>query len=186
MNAIEKFELEELENNSVEEKPAFEINNLDSLNWAFRKISALNSQKSEIESLAAAERDRINLWEEKETSSIKNSIAYFESAIQAYHFDELAADPKKKTITTPYGKSKSTTSKEQPEKLDEAAVLEHLKESELVQYVQVKETLKWSELKKSVTIVELENGSKQCVDETGQIVPGVGVKPKSITFKTEV
>lgn len=186
MNAIEKYELEELENNSVEEKPAFEINSLDSLNWAFRKISALNAQKTEIESLAAAEKQRIAEWEQKETSSIKDSISFFEAAIQKYHFAELAADPKKKTITTPYGKSKSTTSKEQPEKLNEAAVLEHLKANELQQFVQVKETLKWADLKKSVSIVELENGSKQCVDETGQIVPGVGVKPTTITFKVEV
>jgi len=52
-------------------------------------------------------------------------------------------------------------------------VLEHLKANELQQFVQVKETLKWADLKKSVSIVELENGSKQCVDETGQIVPGI-------------
>lgn len=186
MNAIEKMEIEELEVNSVEEKAPFEISNLDSLNWAFRKISALSSQKKEIETLATTEKQRISEWEEKTTSSIKDSIQYFEDAIRLYHFAELQNDPKKKSITTPYGKSKSTTSKEQPEKLDEAAALEHVKANDLTDYVQVKESLKWAELKKAVSIVELEDGSKQCVDETGQVIPGIGVKAQNITFKVEV
>lgn len=186
MNAIEKYELEELENNSVEEKPAFEINSLDSLNWAFRKISALNAQKTEIETLAAAEKQRIAEWEQKETSSIKDSISFFEAAIQKYHFEELQADPKKKTITTPYGKSKSTTSKEQPEKGDEEAILKHLEESELNAYIKVEESLKWGDLKKNLTIIELEDGTKKIIDEFGQVVPGVYVKPQTINFKTEV
>lgn len=186
MNAIEKYEIEELQEGSVEEKTAFEIDNLDSLNWAFRKINALNVQKKEFETLAATEKKRIAEWEEKETSSIKDSIRYFEDAIRLYHFNELQIDPKKKSITTPYGKSKSTTSKEQPEKVDEDAALEHLKANELNQFIQVKESLKWADLKKVVTIVELENGTKQCVDENGQIVPGIAVKEQNTTFKVEV
>lgn len=182
MNALQQLEVEELE--SVEGQPSFKIENLDSLNWAFRKISALNSQKAEIDALAKAEIQRITEWQNKETSAIKDSIGYFESAIKEYHFNELQ-NGGKKTITTPFGKVSSKTTGEQPEATDKVQLLQHVEENGLDQYVKIKKEVAWADIKKTLQIAEV-NGNKVVVDETGQVVPGVGVKPTTTTFKVEV
>lgn len=183
MNALQQLEVEEL-NEIVEEQPKFEIANLDSLNWAFRKISALSAQQAEIDALAQAEKKRIQEWQDSETASIKNSIDYFKGAIAQYHAAELE-NGGKKTIATPFGKSKATTSKEQPDAVDKDALLAHVEENGLDQYVKVKKEVAWGDIKKNLIIGEV-NGNKVVIDETGQIVPGVNVKPESTSFKVEV
>lgn len=183
MNALQRLEVDEL-NETVEEQPKFEITNLDSLNWAFRKISALTAQQAEIDGLAQAEKQRIQQWQDSETASIKDSIDYFKGAIAQYHAAELE-NGGKKTITTPFGKSKSTTSKEQPDAVDKSALLAHVEENGLDQYVKVKKEVAWADIKKTLTIAEIDE-KKVVIDETGQVVPGVSVKPESTSFKVEV
>lgn len=182
MNALQQLEVEELA--SVEEQPKFEITNLDSLNWAFRKISALKAQKAEIDGLADAEKRRIQRWHDEETKSIVDSIGYFEAIIKQYHAGELE-NGGKKTIATPYGKVKATTMKEQPDAFDKDALLAHVEENGLDQYVKVKKELAWADIKKTLTIAEIDE-KKVVIDETGQVVPGVSVKPESTSFKVEV
>ena len=187
MNPLHAIELEELETVDVqneEVKERFKIENLDQLNWAFRKISALNAQKKEIDELAQAELNRIKEWQEKETKPIQDSIQFFESLIKEYHQKMLALDPKKnKTLSTPFGKSKSRTTKESPEKGDVEKLLQHIKESGMDEFI--KEDVKWGDFKKTLKIVEV-NSKKMVIDEYGQIVPGVVIKPATTTFKVEV
>lgn len=49
----------------------------------------------------------------------------------------------------------------------------------------IKNSVKWADLKKSLKIVEI-SGEKVVVDENGQIVPGVIVKPESTSYFVEV
>lgn len=58
MNPLQAFELNEISNNSLrqESRPQFEITDMNSLNWAFRKIGALKTQEKEIKALAATEK----------------------------------------------------------------------------------------------------------------------------------
>ncbi|MEK5524116.1 host-nuclease inhibitor Gam family protein [Heyndrickxia sp. FSL W8-0423] len=185
MNALQQYELMEVEDiqslDTTEHR--FEITDLDSLNWAFRKLSALKSKEKEIKQLANVERDRINQWEKGELSTIENSTSFFESLIQQYHAKKLAEDPKAKTISTPYGKSKTRKSKEAPEKENEEQLLDYVLQNEMVDYI--KNSVKWSDLKKTLKIVEI-SGEKVVVDENGQLVKGVTVKPESISYSVEV
>lgn len=182
MNSLQQLELMEVEEIQAQEVK-FEITDLNSLNWVFRKLSALKSQEKEIKQLAALERERIAQWEQGQLNSIQNSMSFFEGHIQAFHAQQLAADPKAKTISTPYGKSKSRVSKEAPEKENEEAILQHVLENDMDAYI--KNSLKWADFKKSVRIVEI-SGEKVVVDETGQLVPGMTVKPESISYSVEV
>lgn len=183
MNKLQEVELEEMD--SVEsEFNKFEINDIDSLNWAFRKLSALKSKEKETKQLADKERIRITSWEQSELSHVRSSIEFFETMAAQYHMKQLAEDPKSKTISTPYGKVKSTTSKAQPDKYNEEQLLEFVKNNELP-FVETVEKLKWGELKKSLQVVEL-NGQQVVVDVSGQFVPGAIVKPQSTTFKVEI
>lgn len=182
LQQAELFEVEDIEQMHLEPN-RFEITDLNSLNWAFRKIAALKTKEKEVKQLADAERDRISDWERSELNPVHNSIEFFESLIQQYHSRMLADDPKAKTLSTPYGKSKTRRTKEQADKADEKVILQHVVENGMDEYI--KPTLKWADLKKSLKIVEVD-GQKVAVDGTGQIVPGVSVKPESISYSVEV
>ncbi|MDH5161482.1 host-nuclease inhibitor Gam family protein [Heyndrickxia oleronia] len=183
MNALQQNELLEIDEIESQEQTQFEITDLDSLNWAFRKLSALKSKEKEIKQLANVERDRIDQWEKSELSTIENSTSFFEGLIQRYHAKQLAEDPKVKTISTPYGKSKTRKSKEAPEKANEDELLEYVLENEMLDFI--KNSVKWSDFKKTLKIVEI-SGEKIVVDENGQLVKGVTVKPESISYSVEV
>jgi hypothetical protein len=182
MNVLQEFELQELENQE-ELKQRFQITGIDSLNWAFRKLSAYKAKASEVEQLAQAERERIDRWEEEQKKSIQQNIEFFEQLISEYHAKVLQDDPKAKTLSTPYGKSKARKSKAQPEKVDENMLLKHIKENGMTEFI--KESVKWGDLKKALKVVEV-NGDQVVIDENGQVVPGVVVKPEAITYSVEV
>jgi hypothetical protein len=192
MDALLKKELQVVESffddaTNVEEGQethySFQITDLNSLNWVFRKLAALKSKEKEIKQLAEAERQRIADWERGELSTISNRLESFETMIATYHAKQIELDPKAKTISTPYGKSKSRTSKEAPEKDAEGEILYHVIENGMDDYIKM--SLKWADLKKSLKIVEV-SGEKVVVDENGAIVPGVIVKPESISYSVEV
>ncbi|CAG9620848.1 host-nuclease inhibitor Gam family protein [Sutcliffiella rhizosphaerae] len=187
LNQLQEIELLDVEDiNSQGESndaPKFEITDLDSLNWVFRKMAALKAKQKDIQQLADVERQRISDWEKGELSSITSSLEFFESKVAVFHMEELAKDPKAKTISTPYGKSKTRKSKEAPEKENEDVILQHVIESGLDDFI--KQSVKWGDLKKSLKIAEI-SGEKVVVDENGQIVPGVTIKPESISYSVEV
>lgn len=182
MNALQQNELLEVDQLQDGEQQ-FEITDINGLNWAFRKLSALKSKEKEINQLANVERDRIAEWEKGELISVHNSITFFESHVQRYHAEQLAVDPKQKTISTPYGKSKTRKSKEAPDKANEELLLDYVIQNDLAEYI--KNSVKWADLKKSLKIVEISD-EKVVIDDTGQIVPGVTVKPESIFYSVEV
>ena len=186
MNKLQEVELAEMEymDATDSESTKFEITDIDSLNWVFRKLSALKSKENETKQLAEKERLRILSWEQGELSTMQNSVEFFESMIAQYHMKQLEADPKAKTISTPYGKTKSTTSKAAPEKQNEEQLLSFVEENKLP-FIETKKSLKWGELKKTLQIVE-KDGQQIVIDENGQVVPGAVVKPQSTTFKVEL
>ncbi|BDH62342.1 phage protein [Lysinibacillus sp. PLM2] len=182
MNPLLAEEIQEVE--EIQQYQQFQITDLDSLNWALRKVHAYNAQLKEIQTVANAERQRIDSWEQRESKGINESIEFFHNLIADYHAKVLAEDPKKKTLSTPYGKSKSTTSKAQPDKADEEQLIKFVEDNQLP-FVEKVPKLKWAELKKTLQIVEVD-GVQKVVDENGQVVPGVTVKPQTTTFKVEI
>ncbi|EDX70471.1 conserved hypothetical protein [Bacillus cereus NVH0597-99] len=182
MNSLQAIELAEVDELQDAEQQ-FEVTDIDGFNWSLRKISALKEKEKEITTLANSERNRITEWEKKELKPIHDSISFFEGHIRRYHMEQLAADPKKKTISTPYGKSKTRKSGEALEKADEAKLLDYAIENELDDCI--KTEIKWGELKKKFNIKKIGD-EKVIVDENGQIVPGVTVKPESISYSVEV
>ncbi|MEK5334408.1 host-nuclease inhibitor Gam family protein [Lysinibacillus sp. FSL W8-0992] len=192
VNPLREYELEApareiVEGEQTEEtKQRYEITNLESLNWAFRQIANAQAELKKNQALADAEFDRIKRWKEDESKSHLNTVEFFQHLIAEYHTKELAENPKKKTISTPYGKSKSTTSKAQPDKADEEQLIKFAEENKLpfVEKVTTK-TLQWGELKKTLKVVE-KDGEQIVVDENGQVVSGAKVKPQTTTFKVEI
>lgn len=167
MNEYIKDELEEI----VEEKNKnFKITDLNSANWAFRKLSALKHEKTEIQTLVQSELDRIKEWEIKKTNSINNDIAYFEGIITEYYSKERDNNPAFK-LSTPYGKVTSKISTDW--QYDEETLLEELKGSEFIR-IKTTESLDKVSLRKAATVVE----DGRVVMPDGVILEGVTATKK--------
>jgi hypothetical protein len=186
MNLLQETELKELYEMQPQEKQMYVIKDINGLNWVLRKINAANAKLKEIKSLADAERERINAWEKESSVGLISDISYFEHKIFEYHSHVLVADPEQKSITTPHGRVRSFTHEAQPEKADEKAISDYVVANQLP-FIEVNTApkLQWAELKKTLRVVQ--RGNEQIVvDENGQAVPGVTVKPRTTTFKVEV
>lgn len=163
MNEYIKDELDEI--NAEQENKNYEIKDLSGANWAFRKLSALTREKSEIEALAENEANRIEEWKMGKTRTIDNEIAYFESIIKDYYIKERNNNPKFK-LSTPYGKVASKLNTDW--QYDEATLFEELKGSELIK-TRTTESIDKVTLKRIATV--LEDGKVVMPD--GVILEGV-------------
>lgn len=172
MDALNRYEIDELTNTSEEEKQGWSINNLESVNWALRKIAALNKQINENEQLAKEEKYRIEQWEQKENSSHKQSVEFFEQKISEYH-RELLADDHKAKIKTPYGQ---VSLRKVSAKIEYGNnTIQELKELGLDEYVRVKEEVNKADLKKVLTITD----DLKVVTEDGEVLSSAIVTPES-------
>ncbi|MFJ3386290.1 host-nuclease inhibitor Gam family protein [Lysinibacillus sp. NPDC086135] len=186
MNLLQEAELHELYEMPPQEKQLYVITDINGLNWVLRKINAANAKLNEIKSLADAERERINAWEKKVSAGLISDVDYFEQKVIEYHSHVLANDTEQKSIVTPYGRVRSITNEAQPERIDDEVLFDYVVTNQLP-YVEVNTSrkLQWGELKKTLKVVQ--HGNEQIVvDENGQAVPGVTVKPRTTTFKVEV
>lgn len=173
MNALEKYEIEDLEQSAVleEENQTWKIDSLESADWAFRKISALKKTNEEINKLADKERERIANWETKETQSNQDSIEFFEHKLADYLY-QLRKTDKKAKIKTPHG---TVSTRKQPDSWEyRSDAVEKLKELGLTEFVAVKESVNKAEFKKAVTV--LDNGC--VVSPDGEIIESVKVIPQ--------
>ena len=155
----------------------FTIENLDSANWAFRKLAAIERKRSEIKELADKEIQRIKEWQEQEEKGLNNSKEFFEGLLTEYFIRQKEVDPKFK-ISTPYGKVSSR--KQQPKwNYDNDKVVEWLRKNNS-ELIRVKEEPDKREIKKAYKVV-----GNNVVTEDGEIVEGITIedRPDSITVK---
>lgn len=188
MNALQELELMEIieaDRADIEDqelKERWKVTNLDSANWCLRKLAALKAKQQEIDKLGKAEVERITSWQKKQSEGLNRQAEFFTGLLEEYHRSELAADPRLKTITTPYGEMHLR--KQQPEwKFFDEIVTDWLwkNRSELVR-VKIDYLPKKDEVKKQVKIV-----GNQVVDKTtGEVVPGVAVYPRAEAFSVKV
>lgn len=159
---------------------SFKITDSSSLTWAFRKLHEYKLKESDINKVADEEINRIMGWQEEALKPIQNNISYFEGLIRTYHENKLEEDPQQnKTLSTPYGKCKSRRTKETIDKSDEQILLDYIVKNNLHEYI--KPSIKWADFKKSLHIV-----GETVVDDNGEIIPGVKIKPETVNFSFEV
>lgn len=172
MNALDAYELNELESTTVfEEASQWTIDSLDIADWALRKIAVLKKKNDEIHQLAKREHDRIAEWEAKETKSNQESIAFFEQKLTEYLYELRKEDPKAK-VKTPYG---IVSTRKQPDLWEYSSdIINNLKALGLTDFIKVTEDLKKAEFKKVVQV--LEDG--RVVSPDGEIIESVKVIPQ--------
>ncbi len=179
MNELLEMELTEAEETieAAEVGGRFTIQDLDSANWAFRKLAAIEKKRKEIKTLADNEIERIRNWQKQEEESLNNSKEFFEGLLTEYYVRQKEVDPKFK-ISTPYGKVSSR--KQQPKwNYEDEKVLNWLKEND-TELIRIKEEINKVELKKKYQIV-----GNEVVTEDGEIVEGITIenRPDSINIK---
>jgi hypothetical protein len=164
-----------LQNDLVEEREGFKIENLEGANWAFRKLRAIAAKEAEIKTLAEAERYRVDNWEQSELKQYEGDKQYFEYILSEYYLAEKSKDKKFK-LSTPYGKVTARKGNTW-EYENEEALIKYLKDNELP-YVRTKEELIKTDLKKAFK--DGING------ETGEVLPFVSIqKTETISVNAE-
>ena len=174
MNALHLHELEEMP--EQEERERFRIETIDQVNWALRKLSAIETKRTEIEQLAQAEIERIQAWKETELKKLQDDAWFFSDLLHDYAFRQREKDPNWKKASTPYGVVKFK--KLQPKwRYDDEKLLESLKSVGRTDLIRVKEEPNKAELKK---VAVVQNG-KVIDPETGAPLDGVYVEEQSDT-----
>ncbi len=180
MNELLEMELIEAEETieAAEVGGRFMIQDLDSANWAFRKLAAIEKKRKEIKELADKEIERIRNWQQQEEKGLNNSKEFFEGLLTEYFVRQKEVDPKFK-ISTPYGKVSSR--KQQPKwNYEDEKVLNWLKEND-TELIRIKEEVNKAELKKKYKAV----GKEVITEDGGEIVEGITIeeRPDSINIK---
>ena len=179
MDALRVLELDELEELESEEKERFEVHDLASANWVFRKLHAMALRSKEIDSVAEAEMDRIRMWQESEKKRNEWNKEFLESLVVKYFTEERAKDEKFK-LSTPWGKVSAR--KSSPSFVyDDEKLLNFLKVSNRQEFIRVSESVDKSLLKKSVTVQ-----GDVVVDENGEIVDGITIEEKGLSVSVKV
>lgn len=132
----------------------FTINDIEQLNWAFRKIDAYNAKLSAAEALKNAELARINEWFANQSKDLTANINFFEHLIREYGERGRANDSKWKGEKTPYGTLSFTKSQPDWTYADESATIQFLKSDEkLAEHVKTTEAIaNKTEIKKVIEI----------------------------------
>lgn len=163
-----------LQNDLTEVREGFKIENLETANWAFRKLRALEEKENEIKALAEVEINRISTWKENELKQYEGVKQYFEFLLSEYFKNEKAKDKKFK-LSTPYGKV--TARKTNKWTYDEEKLKDYIKTNDLP-FIKVKEEIDKAGLKKC-----FKDGINT---ETGEVIPGIAIEEiESISVKAE-
>ncbi|MFN1743590.1 host-nuclease inhibitor Gam family protein [Staphylococcus aureus] len=175
---MNELQAQELEN--IEQDERFEVTDLDSANWVFKKLDAITTKENEINELADKEIERIKSWQEKEVEKLQGSKDYLQSLVIEYFRIEKEKDSKFK-LNTPYGKVTSRKGSKVIQVSNEQEVINQLEQRGFDNYVKVTKKLSQSDIKKDFNVTE--NGT--LIDANGEVLEGASIveKPTSYTVK---
>lgn len=183
MNPLFQVELDEIEQQETEERQSFQVTDLQSLTWVFRKLAAIEAKKTDVNKLAQAEIYRIEDYRKRELDKLQSDEEYFRSLVGAYAEKRREADPKFKSEKTPYGSL--TLKKQQPKwNYDDEKLVSWLEFNDCESLVRIKKEPVKPEIKKLFVVTE----SGEVVDPNGQVVEGVYVEHRGdeLVIKPEV
>lgn len=167
-----------LDDQEQTENEAFEVINVETANWALRKIKQYQEKQKENNALAEAEIEKIELWLKTVNEQAQNSIDYFQGLLAEYAVKQRDNDPSFKSQKLPNGAIRFR--KQQPKfNYDDEKLLNYLKQSGETDLINVKETPNKAAVKKLFNV----NGDKLINVGTGEIVEGVTVEEREDKFE---
>lgn len=168
-------EIMEDEDYQIENK--FYIKDLESADWAMKKIQENNRLADERIQYAKDEIEKSKAFIKKEEEARDRSNFYLQGLLAIYMQERKAEDPKFK-IKTPTGTV--STRKSTKWNYEDDLLLEFLKANKMNDYIRVKEEVNKNDFKKAVKITD----SGKVVTQDGELVEGVSVeKSEDINIK---
>jgi hypothetical protein len=152
--------------------------------WAMRKLLEHRQAVAEVLAIAQSEIERIQQWAQTEATKHEPSISYFENVLIGYAHRERLRDPKRKSISTPYGKVSSRAG--QVKYVIDPDVFLPWAEAEHPEWVKIEKSPRLAEVKAATTVEGTESMGEVAMTEHGEIVPGVTIEPAAVTYKVEV
>jgi len=182
MNPLLANELEEIEEVTEQDREQFKIDSISSLNWALRKLSAIEAKKREVNQLADEEVHRIESYRKSELDKLQHSVEFFNSLIAEYAIKRKEEDPKFKSEKTPYGRIGFRKQQAKWEYNDDK-VIEFLQKNDYWDLIRIKKEPIKTEVKKLFT----PHSDGNVYDENGQVVEGITVteQPDRLDVKVE-
>lgn len=120
----------------------FIVQDLEQLNWAFRKLDAYAAKLANVKALKDAEQKRLDDWFAGETKDITARVEFMERMVREYAERMRKADSKYKGEKTPFGGVSFTKSQPDWVYKDEAATVAFLKADEkLAEHVKTTEAI---------------------------------------------
>ncbi|WP_415425744.1 host-nuclease inhibitor Gam family protein [Staphylococcus borealis] len=176
---MNELQFQELEN--IDQDERFTVTDLDSANWVFKKLDAINSKETEINNLADKEIERIKSWKDKEVEKLQSSKEYLESLVVEYFKVEKEKDNRFK-LNTPYGKVTSRKGSKVIQVSDEQDVINQLEQRGFNDYVKVTKKLNQADIKKDFNVTD--NGT--LIDANGEVLDGAYIVEKPTSYSIKV
>lgn len=170
----------------LERSEPWRIDDLDKAEWAMRKLSAINKELAEKESIAEAWTRKISEWLEGEIKPLVKHREFFEGHLEAYA-RELRERENIKTLKLPSGRVKSTYKAARPQVVDEDSLIEWLEThdvGDIDELVRVKKSVVKDAFKKLVEKDALKKGDVVLGNYCDP--PGVVVEAEAVSYKVEV
>nr|DAZ33199.1 MAG TPA: hypothetical protein [Caudoviricetes sp.] len=124
----------------TEEKQSFQVTDLTSANWCFKKIKQVEYRKKQMEEYVHNEIKRIKEFHLKEEKNLNDEIDYFKFLLKEYIEKQQEVDPKFK-ISTVDGTA-SFGNIQQKIKYDDEVMLEFCKQNKLDKFIKTVTTEK--------------------------------------------
>lgn len=164
-----------------EVKSTFEVTDLYSANWVFKKLEAISAKEKEIKDLAQSEVDRIKEWESKELESLQGNKEHLEYLVTEYYREEKEKDSKFK-LNTPYGKVKSRKGSKVFEVKNEQDVIDQLEQRGFTDFVKTTKKLNQADMKKVFNVSD--DGT--VIDDNGEVLEGIRMVEKPTSYSVKV
>ena len=149
----------------------FVIDNLDKLDWAIRKVAAI--EKDAEQKIECAKRQILRLQEyiRRVNEDTEKNTAWFKAMMEPF-VKTLLEGGKRKSFDTPSGTVGFRAQEPEFEKNDDKLVA-WLEENGKRKFVRVKKQTDWTEFKKQLVDV-MEDGT--CVTQDGELIPTEVIK----------
>jgi hypothetical protein len=182
VDVLDTTDLSALPEEAVEElRVRFRVDVDSQATWAMRKARAAALRVREVDRIAAAEIERIQEWALRERTRPERDLAFFTYLLEDYALRVRQADPRRKSVVTPYGKVQ-TRSQDDAVKVDDPdAFVKWAKEN-------ATELIKTTEAPTGIAdiraVVDVTDDGLVIFGD-GELVPGLVVKPGGVTAKAE-
>jgi|SRR5690625_338928 len=171
MNKLERSLNEHIENEIVEEKERFKIENDEQAEWALRKIIESENEEERVNQFAETQIRQIENWRAKQLEKTFNDKEYFNGLLSEYLHSKRQEDKDFKSITLPSG---NVGFRKKPAKwiYKDEVVLKTLEGENLNDFIKVEKKLDKRAIKKAFEVVD----GKVINAETGQVIEGIEIQ----------